>query len=116
MLAARGRHREAQCCSGYAPPSQRSSTTSSSALRAYFNLADTLGQIDRHEEAEAVVRDGLAFAGRVGNAGSGSSGAKSSLYALGEWDELLASLSQLLEEKWAETSRRSACSSRWLPV
>ena len=67
-------------------------------------MADTLGQIDRYEEAEAVVRDGLAFAGRVGNRYWEwlLRGQVFALYALGEWDELLASLSQLSEEKWAE--------------
>ena len=39
----------------------------SAALRAYYNLADTLCQADRYEEAVDAVRDGLALARRVGN-------------------------------------------------
>ena len=39
----------------------------SAALRAYYNLADSLSQVDRYEEADATVRDGLALARRVGN-------------------------------------------------
>jgi predicted ATPase/class 3 adenylate cyclase len=60
------------------------------ALRAYFNLADSLSQVDRYEEAEACVRDGLAFARRVGNRYQELLflGQTYPLFALGKWDEV----------------------------
>ena len=39
----------------------------SAALRAYYNLSDTLGRHDRYEDAYACVREGVTYARRVGN-------------------------------------------------
>jgi predicted ATPase/class 3 adenylate cyclase len=70
------------------------------ALRAYFNLADTLSQVDRYEEAEACVRDGLAFARRVGNRYQELLflGQTYALFALGKWDEVRAFAASLPED------------------
>ncbi|MDH4104164.1 MAG: AAA family ATPase [Thermoleophilia bacterium] len=67
----------------------------SAALRGYFNLADSLSQADRYEEAEVCVRDGLAFSRRVGNRYQELLflGQSYALFALGKWDEAL---------EWAE--------------
>src|SRR5262249_175166 len=60
------------------------------ALRAYFNLADTLSQADRYEEAEECVRDGLAFARPVANRYQEILfvGQTYALCALGKWDDV----------------------------
>jgi predicted ATPase/class 3 adenylate cyclase len=70
------------------------------ALRAYFNLADTLSQIDRYEEAEACVRDGLAFSRRVGNRYQELLflGQTYGLFALGKWDDVRAFAASLPED------------------
>jgi class 3 adenylate cyclase/tetratricopeptide (TPR) repeat protein len=77
----------------------------SAALRAYFNLADTLSQGDRYEEAAAYVRDGLAFARRVGNRYQEQLFLAQTypLFALGEWDELVEMVSLLPQDNWADS-------------
>jgi tetratricopeptide (TPR) repeat protein len=74
----------------------------SAALRAYYNLADTLGRADRYEEAAKAVRDGLAQARRIGNRWWELQllGQPYPFFALGEWDEVLALSSELPEEEW----------------
>jgi class 3 adenylate cyclase/predicted ATPase len=77
----------------------------SSALRASYNLADTLAQIDRYGEAAEVVRNGLAQARRVGNRYWELSflGQLYSFLALGEWDEALAMFAALPADEWEQT-------------
>jgi class 3 adenylate cyclase/tetratricopeptide (TPR) repeat protein len=76
----------------------------SAALRGYFNLADSLGQVDRYEDAGQVVRDGLAFARRVGNRIQEWNflGQLYPMFALGEWDEAMTMISELPEDRWAD--------------
>jgi tetratricopeptide (TPR) repeat protein len=72
----------------------------SAALRAHFNLADSLARIERFEEAAAEARDGLALARRVGNRNWEwfFLGQVYPLFSLGEWDEVLELQSHLPEE------------------
>jgi tetratricopeptide (TPR) repeat protein len=72
----------------------------SAALRGYFNLADSLSQADRYEEAESTVRDGLAYSRRVGNRYQELLflGQSYSLFALGKWDEALDWAAELPED------------------
>ena len=76
----------------------------SAALRAYYNLADSLARGDRFEEAAATARDGLELARRVGNRYWEWSfmAQMYAPFALGEWDEVLAMRAELPEEDWAQ--------------
>jgi class 3 adenylate cyclase/tetratricopeptide (TPR) repeat protein len=76
----------------------------SAALRAYFNLADTLSHCDRYEDADACVREGLAYAHRVGNRPYELQflGQTYPLFALGKWDELLEWTALLPEDRWVD--------------
>jgi tetratricopeptide (TPR) repeat protein len=73
----------------------------STALRAYYNLSDSLSQVDRYEEADTCVRDGLAFARRVGDRRYELQFLAQTypLFALGKWDELLEWARLLPEEQ-----------------
>jgi class 3 adenylate cyclase/predicted ATPase len=75
----------------------------SAALRASFNLADALGQVNRFAEGAETVRAGLAQARRVGNRYWEISflGQLYPFLALGEWDEALAMAAQLPLDDWA---------------
>jgi class 3 adenylate cyclase/tetratricopeptide (TPR) repeat protein len=79
----------------------------STALRAYYNLSDSLSQVDRYEEADACVRDGLAFARRVGDRRYELQFLAQTypLFALGKWDELLE-WGRLLPEEQVLASRQ----------
>ena len=72
----------------------------SAALRAYFNLADALSNVDRNEEAERTVRDGLGYARRIGDRYQEMQFLSQSyaLFALGKWDEALEWAAQLPED------------------
>ena len=74
------------------------------ALRAYYNLADSLARIDRFEEAVATVSDGLALARRVGSRYWEWSFAAQGypFFALGRWDDLLELREQLPQDDWTE--------------
>ena len=74
----------------------------SAALRGYYNLADALGQVDRYEDADACLREGLGYARRVGNRRYEIQflGQCYPLFALGKWEELL-DWTALLPEDWA---------------
>jgi hypothetical protein len=80
----------------------------SAALRASYNLADTLAQFDRYEEACTVVRDGLAQSRRVGNRFWELSflGQLYPFYVTGEWDEALTMFAELPIDEW-EHSRQA---------
>jgi hypothetical protein len=76
----------------------------SAALRAYYNLADETVQLDRAQESAEFARDGLALARRVGNRywEWALLGFAYPLFALGDWDEVLAREDGLPEEDWAQ--------------
>jgi predicted ATPase/class 3 adenylate cyclase len=76
----------------------------SAALRAYYNLADCIGQRDRYSEAAELARAGLELARRVGNRYWEQSflGFAYPSYALGDWDEVLAREEGLPAEDWAQ--------------
>ncbi len=104
ILISHERPREGLTLMRYALEVATENEKPSAALRAYYNLADSLGRVDRFEEAVATVRDGLALARRVGNrywewsfAGQGYP-----FFALGLWDEALELRSQLPEENWSQ--------------
>jgi tetratricopeptide (TPR) repeat protein len=104
ILTSSGRRNEGLALLRYALEVGLEHDKPSAALRAYFNLGDVLCHLDRYEEAEHAVREGLEFARRVGNRywewnliGQGYP-----LFALGKWDDLLARLAELPEDKWDE--------------
>jgi hypothetical protein len=72
----------------------------SAALRGYYNLSDTLSHLDRYEDADACVREGLAYAHRVGNRRYEMQflGQCYPLFALGKWDELLQWTAQVADD------------------
>ena len=80
------------------------------ALRAYYNLADGLDQLDRYDEAARAVHDGLALARKVGNRywEWALVGAIYPAFALGNWDEATAMISAVPEEHWAEARQTVA--------
>ena len=91
LLVSHGRMLEGQALLRYALEVALEHDKPSAALRAYFNLADSLSNADRYEEADATVREGLAYARRVGNRYQELLflGQSYPLYALGKWDEVL---------------------------
>jgi class 3 adenylate cyclase/tetratricopeptide (TPR) repeat protein len=104
MLGTRGRWHEAIVLLRYALEVALEHDKPSAALRAYYNLADTLGHRDRYEEAEGAVQEALALARRAGNRYWEWQllAQVYPLYALGSWDELLARIAELPEERWEE--------------
>ena len=76
----------------------------SAALRAYYNLADSLSHLDRYEESDACVRDGLTFARRLGDRRYELQflGQTYALCALGKWDEIIEWSTALPEENWID--------------
>ena len=82
----------------------------SAALRASYNLADSLARADRYTASTEAVRNGLAHARRVGNRYWELSflGQLYPFIALGEWDEALAMFEELPLEEW--TGSRQAYS------
>ena len=76
----------------------------SAALRAYYNLADASGQLDRPHDSAEFIREGLAFARRVGNRYWEWSflGFAYPLFVLGEWDEVLTREEGLPAEDWRQ--------------
>jgi len=76
----------------------------SAALRAYYNLADQTVQMDRAHESAELARDGLALARRVGNRYWEWSllGFAYPLFALGDWDEVVAREEGLPQEDWVQ--------------
>jgi class 3 adenylate cyclase/tetratricopeptide (TPR) repeat protein len=76
----------------------------SAALRAYYNLADQTVQMDQAHSSAEFARDGLALARRVGNRywEWALLGFAYPLFALGEWDEVVARENDLPEEDWVQ--------------
>jgi class 3 adenylate cyclase/tetratricopeptide (TPR) repeat protein len=101
MLGARDRLKEGLALLRYALEVALEHDKPSAALRAYFNLADTLARTDRYEEAVGCIRDGVALARRVGNRYWEGSllGQNYPLFALGSWEESLAVTAVLPEEE-----------------
>ena len=91
LLISHGRQLEGVALMRYALEVALEHDKPSAALRGYFNLADSLSQADRYEEAESAVRAGLAYARRVGNRYQELLflGQSYALFALGKWDEAL---------------------------
>ena len=104
ILAGRGRRHEALALLPYARDLALEHEKPSAALRAFYNLADTLCHVDRYEEAAAAVREGLALARRVGARWWEWQflGQLYPLFSLGAWDEIEAMIAQLPEERWSE--------------
>ena len=96
------------------PSRWRSSTTNRRQhFAGYFNLADSLSQADRYEEAESAVRDGLAYARRVGNRYQELLflGQSYALFALGKWEEALDWAAELPEDWMSARQAYSTVSS-----
>ncbi len=104
IFTGRGRRLEALTLLRYSLDVALEHDKPSAALRAYYNLADTLCHPDRYEEAASTVREGLALARRIGNRSWEWQflGQVYPFFALGEWDEAHALISGLPEEKWLE--------------
>ena len=104
MLVARDRLQEGLAVLRFALEVALEHDKPSAALRAHYNLADTLARADRYEEAADSVREGLVLARRVGNRYWEWTllGQVYPLFALGRWDEVLAMTTELPEEKWIE--------------
>jgi class 3 adenylate cyclase/tetratricopeptide (TPR) repeat protein len=103
ILVARGRRNEGLVLLKHALEVALDNDKPTAALRAYMNLADALGHVDRYEESARAARDGLALARRVGNREWEWNllGQQYGLFALGGWDEVLDMTSQLPDETWS---------------
>ena len=112
ILTADGRPLEGIALLRYALEVALENDKPSAALRASYNLADTLSQVDRYEEAETCVRDGLAFARRVGNRYQEHNflGQTYALFALGKWDDVQAFAANLPDEITAARQAYGAAS------
>jgi class 3 adenylate cyclase/tetratricopeptide (TPR) repeat protein len=104
VLSARGRRHEGLALLPYALGLALEYEKPSPALRAYFNLADTLCHGDRYEEAAKAVRDGLALARRVGDRRWEWTllGQLYPVFSLGAWDELEGMIGQFPEDRWSQ--------------
>jgi class 3 adenylate cyclase/tetratricopeptide (TPR) repeat protein len=75
---------------------------SSAALRAYLNMAETLGQRDRYEEGLDLYRDALVLARRVGDRfweRQCLAEAPYALFMVGRWQEALDHAAEIPEEE-----------------
>ena len=108
MLVSHGRRLEGAALFATRSRSRSSTTSRPRRFAGYFNLADSLSQADRYEEAESAVRDGLAYARRVGNRYQELLflGQSYALFALGKWDEALEWAAELPED-WMPSDRRT---------
>jgi class 3 adenylate cyclase/tetratricopeptide (TPR) repeat protein len=104
LLTTRGRKQEGLAVMRFGLTTALEHDKPSAALRASYNLADTLSQLDRYEEAVDLVREGLAHARRVGNRYWEWSflGQVYPLFAIGAWDEALEMIRALPEEQWRQ--------------
>ena len=104
VLTSHGRKQEGLALMRFALDTALEHDKPSAALRASYNLADTLAQVDRYDEAIELVRDGLIQARRIGNRYWEWSFLNQLYphYALGEWNEALEMIAQLPEDQWRE--------------
>jgi class 3 adenylate cyclase/tetratricopeptide (TPR) repeat protein len=102
VLAARGRKSEGRALVRNALEVALEHDKPSAALRAYYNLADLTVQFDRAQESAQLAEDGLALARRVGNRywEWAFLGFAYPLWALGDWDQVVAREDSLPEEDW----------------
>ena len=104
VLCSRGRKTEALSLIRKALDIALEHDKPAAALRAYYNLADVIGQVDQAHESAELARDGLALARRVGNRYWEWSflGFAYPRFALGDWDDVVAREGGLPEEDWAQ--------------
>ena len=102
ILATRGRTIEGIALMRKALDNALDHDKRSAALRAYYNLADLMVQRDRAHESAELARDGLALARSVGNRYWEWSflGFAYPLFALGDWDDVVAREDGLPDEDW----------------
>jgi tetratricopeptide (TPR) repeat protein len=96
-LLAKGRPQECVALLEYALKIALENDIPSAALRAYFNLAELSLQFDHFEEAREYVDRALAMARSVGSGfwERRCLAQAYPLYALGEWDKVLANIDEL---------------------
>ncbi len=109
ILAARDRRQEGRALLRHALEIALEHDKPSAALRAYNNLTDFSMQEDRYAEAMTYTDDGLLLARRAGNRYWEQIllGQIYPRYALGQWDEALARMDELLalqETRFARTA------------
>ena len=104
VLVSHERPREGLTLMRYALEIALENEKPSAALRAHYNLADSLARLDRFEDAVAAARSGLALSRRVGNRYWEWSFAAQvyGFFALGLWDEGLELSEQLPEADWTQ--------------
>jgi class 3 adenylate cyclase/tetratricopeptide (TPR) repeat protein len=104
ILNARGRRTEAHALLTQALETALEHDKPSSALRAHFNLAEIRGQADRFEDAAESVSTGLTYARRVGSRywEYALLGQAYPYFVLGRWDEAVAMMEELPQERWSE--------------
>jgi tetratricopeptide (TPR) repeat protein len=105
LLTSRGRRQEGRALIRLGLSTALENDKPSAALRAYYNLADELAQADRYDEAVEHVREGLAYARRVGNRyweGAFLGGQTYPFYAIGAWDEALELIGELPQDEWRQ--------------
>ena len=104
ILISHERPREGLTLLRYALEVANESDKPSAALRAYYNLADSLARLDRFEESVSAARDGLALSRRVGNRYWEWSFAAQGypFFALGLWDDVLGLREQLPKDDWSQ--------------
>jgi class 3 adenylate cyclase/tetratricopeptide (TPR) repeat protein len=110
ILTSRGRTNESMVLLRHALHVALEYDKPTAALRAYYNLADTLDQLDRYDEAAVAVRDGLALARKVGNRywEWALVGAIYPSFALGNWAEANDMIVAVPEEDWPEARQAVA--------
>jgi tetratricopeptide (TPR) repeat protein len=104
LTSSHGRWNEALALLRFALETALEHDKPSAGLRASYNLADQLAQVDRYGESAETVRGALAQARRVGNRYWELSllGQLYSFFALGEWDEALAMMAALPLDEWEQ--------------
>jgi class 3 adenylate cyclase/tetratricopeptide (TPR) repeat protein len=111
ILSTRGRVGEAGALVRYALEVALEHDIPSATLRGYNNVADLEARSDHYERAAGGFRDGLALARRMGSRQLELMFASQiyPLYALGRWDEALASAAQVPEEAFSQTRFPFVC-------
>ena len=111
ILSNRGRVGEAGALVRFALEVALEHDIASAALRAYNNVADLEARSDRHEQAAAGYRDGLALSRRVGSRAQEWMFLAQTypLYSLGRWDEALAQAAEVPEEAFSQTRFPFVC-------